>query len=62
MKEEKHIYQSDALSLPHLKLVLGEVPQPDVDEKFDPYFAFGKNKSKTEARNTVVKLIKHLEK
>ena len=60
MTEKKHQYQSDILALPPLKMVLGEVPEPDPDDKRRPFRAFSELKSEAEARNLVTKLIGHL--
>jgi hypothetical protein len=60
MTNKKHNYQSEILALPPLKMVLGDVPDPDPDDKGRPRRAFSKDKSETEARNLVTKLIGHL--
>ena len=56
---KKHIYQSEILALPPLKMVLGAVPDPDPDEQGRPRRTFSKDKS-DEAKNLVTKLIGHL--
>jgi hypothetical protein len=60
MTDKKHQYQSDILALPPLKMVLGEVPEPDPDEKRRSFRAFSEAKSEAEARNLVTKLIGYL--
>jgi hypothetical protein len=61
MTDKKHQYQSDIMALPPLKMVLGEVPEPDPDDdKRRPYRAFSEAKSEAEARSLVTKLIGHL--
>jgi hypothetical protein len=57
---QKHIYQSDTLALPPLKLIIGEAPEPDPTDKRRPFRAFDADKSESEAKNTVTKLIGHL--
>jgi hypothetical protein len=60
MTETKRVYESTTLGLPPLKMVLGEVPEP---EPGNPQFRpFGKDKSDSEAKGTVNKLIGHLKK
>jgi hypothetical protein len=58
--KKNHTYQSDTLALPPLKLVVGEVPEPDPVEKRRPLRAFNVDKNEVEAKNTVAKLIGHL--
>lgn len=60
MTDKKHIYQSNILTLPPLKMVLGNIPNPDPNDKRRPFRAFSEDKSEAEARNTVAKLIGHL--
>ena len=60
MTEKKHTYQSDILALPPLRMVLGEIPNPDPDENRRPFRAFGQDKSEAEAMKMVSKLIGHL--
>lgn len=59
-EKKQHTYQSNILALPPLKMVLGEVPDPDPDDKRRPFRAFSADKSETEAKNTVAKIIGHL--
>ena len=61
MTEKKnHTYQSEIMALPPLKIVLGDVPDPDPSDKRRPFRAFSADKSETEAKNTVAKLIGRL--
>ncbi|HEY3312698.1 MAG TPA: hypothetical protein VGK00_13740 [Anaerolineales bacterium] len=62
MNDKKHTYQSDTLALPPLRMVLGEVPEPDPDDINHQVRAFNKDKSEMEARLMVKKLIRHLKK
>jgi hypothetical protein len=58
MNEKKHTYESATLGLPALKMVLGDVPNPDGESRrpFRP-FPFITEKPEAEARTTVKKLI-----
>jgi len=60
VNEKKHIYNSSILALPPLKLVLGDVPNPDGDGR-GPFRPFGTDKSEAEAKNALQKLIGHIE-
>jgi hypothetical protein len=60
MTEKKRTYQSETLALPPLKMVLGDVPDPDPSGKRRPFHSFGDDKSANDAKNTVAKLIGHL--
>jgi len=60
MTDKKHTYQSNTLSLPPLKIVLGEVPEPDPADKRRPLRTFNADKTESEAKNTLAKLIGHL--
>ncbi len=63
MSEKKtHTYSSEIIALPPLKMVLGDIPEPDPAGKRRPVQAFGAEKGDTEARNTVARLIGHLKK
>jgi hypothetical protein len=62
MKDKKHIYQSESTTLPPLKSVLGEVPDPDPEGTYNLFRAFGTDKTETEARDSLVKLIRFFEK
>jgi hypothetical protein len=62
MANKKHQYQSDTISLPPMKMILGEVPEPDPNEKRRPVHSFSENQSEVEAKNLVTKLIGYLKK
>ena len=55
MNEKKHTYQS-SVGLPSLKVVLGDVPNPDGDSRrpFRP-FPFAAEKPDVEAKTTNIK-------
>ncbi len=55
MTEKKKIYQSEAMALPPLKMVLGDLPEPDPGEGYHPFRAMGVKDE--EARGMVKKLI-----
>jgi hypothetical protein len=58
MAEEKHVYESDVIALPPLRLVLGEVPDPDPEKQARTR---PQQKSPHEIEVTVKRLIAHLE-
>jgi len=58
MAEEKHVYESDVIGLPPLRLVLGEVPNPDPEKRVR---TLPQQKSPHEIELTVKRLIAHLE-
>jgi hypothetical protein len=60
MTEKKKIYQAETLALPPLKMVLGDVPDPDPSGKRRPFRPFGEEKPDSEVRGTVARLIGHL--
>jgi hypothetical protein len=62
MTEKKHTYESATLGLPPLKMVLGEIPEPEPGDGNRPYRPFGVEKTDSEAKGTVNKLIGHLKK
>lgn len=55
MAEKKKIYQTETMALPPLKMVLGELPEPDPGEGYRPFRAMGVKDE--EARGMVRKLI-----
>ncbi len=55
MAEKKKIYQAETMALPPLKMVLGELPEPDPGEGYRPFRAMGVKDE--EARGMVTKLI-----
>ena len=60
MTDKRQIYQSNILALPPLKMVLGDIPEPDPDEKRRTYRTLNQAKSEAEARDMVSKIIGHL--
>lgn len=56
MAEKKKVYQAETMTLPPLKMVLGELPEPDPGEEYRPFRAMGFKKDE-EARVVVKKLI-----
>ena len=60
MNEKKHTYNSSTLALPPLKMVLGDVPNPEGDGR-RPFRPFGKDKADAEAKGTLKKLIGHIQ-
>ncbi|MCX6078761.1 MAG: hypothetical protein NTW32_04430 [Chloroflexi bacterium] len=60
MTDKKHAYQSDIIALPPLRMVLGDVPDPNTDDKHRLSRVLGKDKQELEARKIVTKLIGHL--
>ncbi len=57
---KKLTYKSETLGLPPLRMVLGEVPDPDPSGKRRPLRPFGENTNLVEAKGTLTKLIGHL--
>jgi hypothetical protein len=55
MTEKKKIYQAETMALPPLRMVLGELPEPDPGEGYRPFRAMGVKDE--EARGMVKKLI-----
>ncbi len=55
MAEKKKVYQAETIALPPLKMVLGELPEPDPGEGYRPFRAMGVKDE--EARGMVKKLI-----
>ena len=62
MTEKKRTYESTTLGLPPLKMVLGDIPEPEPGDGGRPYRPFGLKKTDNEAKSTVTKLIGHLKK
>ena len=59
-EKKKHTYNSSVLALPPLKLVMGDVPDPDGEES-RPIRPFVKNKLDHETRKTLRRLIGRIE-
>jgi len=55
MAEKKKTYQAETMALPPLKMVLGELPEPDPGEGYHPFQTMGLKDE--EARGMVKKLI-----
>ncbi|RPH56530.1 MAG: hypothetical protein EHM81_13015 [Chloroflexi bacterium] len=62
MTEKKRTYESVTLGLPPLKMVLGDIPEPEPGFGQQPFRPFGREKSDSEAKGTLNKLIGHLRK
>jgi hypothetical protein len=58
MSEKKVVYQSNVMSLPPLKMVLGEVPSPN-PKKDNPLSGLEIKKPGPEMEGIVAKLITH---
>ncbi|MCS6994572.1 MAG: hypothetical protein N2117_06965 [Anaerolineales bacterium] len=56
MAEKKKLYQAETMALPPLKMVLGDLPEPDPGEGHRPFRVKG-IKDDEEARGMVRKLI-----
>ena len=58
MAEKKHVYEAEVMTLPTLRMVLGDVPVPDPDwrRKADQK----RQKQAPELEGTVKRLIAHL--
>lgn len=55
MAEKKKTYQAETMALPPLKMVLGDLPEPDPGEGYRPFRVMGVKDE--EARGMVRKLI-----
>jgi hypothetical protein len=60
MTEKKLTYKAETLGLPPLRMVLGDVPDPDPSGKRRPFRRFGEDKTESDVRGTLTKLIGHL--
>jgi hypothetical protein len=60
MTEKKVTYKAETLALPSLKMVVGEIPDPDPGGERRPLRPFGEGKTESEAKGTLTKLIGHL--
>ncbi len=56
----RQLYQSNILALPPLKMVLGDIPEPDPDERHRTFRTLNLAKTEAEARDMVSKIIGHL--
>ena len=59
MDKKKHVYNTEVMALPPLRLVLGDIPSPDPDRRNKSNQPT--NKSTREIVGTVKRLIAHLE-
>lgn len=57
MAEKKRVYESNVMTLPSLRLVLGEVPSPDPVQRRKPLHL---QKQEYEMEMNIKKLIAHL--
>jgi hypothetical protein len=60
MKELKRKFQAEVIGLPPLRMVLGEVPDPDPGQARADFRPFGAGRPASESKGTVEKLIGHL--
>lgn len=62
MNEKKHTYNSSILALPSLKLVLGDVPNPEGEgRRLASMRPYGADKPEAETKGTLQKLIGHIQ-
>jgi hypothetical protein len=59
MTEKKRTYDATVMALPPLKMVLGDLPEPDPGQEKRPFHPFN-GVSDGEARSTVERLIGHI--
>ena len=59
MDEKKRVYDSEVMALPPLRLVIGDVPNPDPDRRNSSNQPM--RKSNLEIERTVKRIIAHLE-
>jgi hypothetical protein len=59
MDEKKRVYDSEVMALPPLRLVIGDIPNPDPDRRFRSNQPM--RKSNLEIESTVKRIIAHLE-
>jgi hypothetical protein len=57
---KKITYKSETLALPPLRMVLGSVPDPDPSGRRRSFRRFGDDKTMSDIKSTLVKLIGHL--
>jgi hypothetical protein len=57
---KKLTYKSETLGLPPLKMVLGDVPDPDPSGKRRPFRPFDEDKTVSDVKGTLTKLIGYL--
>lgn len=62
MNEKKHTYNSSVLALPPLKIVLGDVPNPEGEGRhLSNMRPYGADKPEAETKGTLHKLIGHIQ-
>ena len=62
MNEKKHTYNSSVMALPPLKVVLGDVPNPEGEgRRLANMRPFGADKPEAETKGTIHKLIGHIQ-
>jgi hypothetical protein len=61
MNEKKHTYNSSILALPPLKLVLGDVPNPEGEGRLSNMRPYGADRPEAETKGTLQKLIGHIQ-
>jgi hypothetical protein len=63
MNEKKHTYNSSTLALPPLKIVLGDVPNPEGEGRrsLSAMRPYGADKPEAETKGTLHKLIGHIQ-
>jgi hypothetical protein len=59
MDEKKRVYESEVMALPPLRLVIGDVPNPDPDKRNRSNQLM--RKANREMEGTVKRIIAHLE-
>ncbi len=59
---KKRTYEATTLGLPPIKMVLGDIPEPEPGLERKPFRSFTADKGEDEAKGTVNKLIVHLKK
>lgn len=61
MNEKKYTYESTTLGLPPLKMVLGDVPNPDPGSGRSAFRPFSADKPESESKTTVKRLIGYIQ-
>ena len=62
MNEKKHTYNSSVLALPPLKVLLGDVPNPEGEGgRLASMRPYGADRPKAETQSTLQKLIGHIQ-
>jgi hypothetical protein len=58
MAVKKKVYEPDLMGLPHLRLVMDDIPTPDPETQYRP--AQKQQKLDPDVEDTIKRLIKHL--